>query len=168
MLCLVYVVVALLHGGLKLVLNVYRGSVSEAANQRLRLQMNPATAGSASAAALGRGRRQDLDRSSRRSRRSAASSARASAEPLLNGGILLSVFGYMLFMQPWMALVALLIFCPQLLFIPFLQEAINRRTKRRIETLRALTVDIVNEARRTRRRARARRPSGAASPMSIG
>ena len=35
-LCLIYVVVALVHGSLKLVLNVYRSSVSEAANQRLR------------------------------------------------------------------------------------------------------------------------------------
>ena len=65
---------------------------------------------------------------------------------MLNAGILLSVFGYMLFVQPWMALVALLMFCPQLLFIPPLQEAINRRTKRRIETLRALSVAIVDEA----------------------
>ena len=51
----------------------------------------------------------------------------------------------MLFMQPWMALVAFLLLCPQVFFIPFLQEAINRRTKRRIKTLRALSVDIVNE-----------------------
>lgn len=32
--CLLYVGVALVQGGLKLILNVYRGSVSEAANQR--------------------------------------------------------------------------------------------------------------------------------------
>ena len=50
------------------------------------------------------------------------------AEPVLNAGILLSVFGYMLYVQPWMALVALLMLSPQLLFIPTLQEAINRRT----------------------------------------
>jgi ABC-type bacteriocin/lantibiotic exporter with double-glycine peptidase domain len=68
------------------------------------------------------------------------------SEPVLNGGVLLSVFGYMIFMQPWMAMVALLLFCPQFLFIPFLQGGINRRTKLRIETLRALSVDIVNEA----------------------
>ena len=65
---------------------------------------------------------------------------------MLDAGILLSVFGYMLFIQPWMALIAVFMFCPQLLFIPFLQNAINRRTKRRIETFRALSVDIVNEA----------------------
>ena len=68
------------------------------------------------------------------------------SEPLLNAGMLLSIFAYMLFTQPWMALVALLIFCPQMLFIPLLQGAINRRTKRRIETMRALSVDIVDEA----------------------
>src|SRR4029078_2852188 len=52
-------------------------------------------------------------------------------DPLLNAGLLVSVFGYMIFVQPWMALVAILIFLPQLLFIPFLQNAINLRTKRR-------------------------------------
>ena len=62
MLCLVYVVVALLHGGLKLVLSVYRGSVSEAANQRLRMRIDPTTAGSATRERLGRKGRQGLDR----------------------------------------------------------------------------------------------------------
>ena len=74
------------------------------------------------------------------------------SEPVLNAGILLSVFGYMLYVQPWMALVALLMFCPQLLFIPALQEAINRRTKRRIETLRAVSGAIVHEAAGRRER----------------
>src|SRR5262245_9288609 len=41
-LCLVYLGVALAHGGLKLVLNVYRGSVSESTNKRLRMQVNAA------------------------------------------------------------------------------------------------------------------------------
>jgi ABC-type bacteriocin/lantibiotic exporter with double-glycine peptidase domain len=66
------------------------------------------------------------------------------SEPILNGGILLSVFGYMLFMQPLMALVALSLFIPQVFFIPALQGAINRRTSARIKTMRALAVDIVD------------------------
>ena len=45
-----------------------------------------------------------------------------------------------------MALVAFLMFCPQLLFIPPLQEAINRRTQRRIETLRELSASLVDKA----------------------
>ena len=36
--------------------------------------------------------------------------------------MLLSVFGYMLFMEPWMALIALALFIPQVFFIPVLQR----------------------------------------------
>ena len=145
-LCLVYVVVELVHGGLKLVMNVYRGSVSEAANRRLRMQINPpATAGAANAAPPGEeGVKISIIVSEVESVGGFVGSS--FSEPLLNAGILLSILGYMVFTQPWMALVAFLMFCPQLLFIPFLQEAINRRTKRRIETMRALSVDIVDEA----------------------
>lgn len=144
-LCLVYLAVALVYGGLKLVLNVYRGSVSEATNKRLRLQMNaPET--NASADGQGSGK-EGVKISIIVSEVEAIGSFVGSSfsEPVLNAGILLSILGYMVVMQPWMALVAFLMFCPQLLFIPFLQEAINRRTRRRIETLRALSVDIVNE-----------------------
>lgn len=145
-LCVAYAAVALVHGGLKLVMNVYRASVSEAANKRLRTQMNPAAAaGAAGAAAPGKeGVKISMIVSEVESVGGFVGSS--FSEPLLNAGMLLSIFGYMIFTQPWMALVAFLIFCPQLLFIPFLQQAINRRTKRRIETMRALSVDIVNEA----------------------
>jgi ABC-type multidrug transport system fused ATPase/permease subunit len=145
LLCLLYVAVALVQGGLKLMLNVYRGSVSESANQRLRLDTNLI------AIARSQNGREPEDGGVAISIVVSEVEAvggfvgASFSEPLLNGGILLSVFGYMIFMQPWMALVAFLLFCPQVLFIPFLQEAINRRTKRRIETLRALSVDIVNE-----------------------
>lgn len=37
-------------------------------------------------------------------------------------------------------------FLPQLLVIPTLQEAINQRTERRIQTLRAVSSDILGEA----------------------
>jgi ABC-type multidrug transport system fused ATPase/permease subunit len=135
MLCLTYVAVALLHGSLKLILNVYRGSVSEAANQRLRRQIQNGTGE--------KGVKISIVVSEVESVGGFVGSS--FSDPLLNAGILLSVFGYMLYMQAWMALVAFLIFCPQLLFIPFLQKAINLRTKRRIERLRALSVDIVGE-----------------------
>lgn len=145
MLCGIYVAVALLHGSLKLALNVYRSSVSEAANRRLRMQIDP-TATADSATENGSGEK-GIKISIVVSEVEAVGGFVGSSfcDPLLNAGILLSVFGYMLFMQPWMALVALMIFSPQLLFIPFLQKAINLRTKRRIERLREVSVDIVNE-----------------------
>jgi ABC-type bacteriocin/lantibiotic exporter with double-glycine peptidase domain len=136
MLCLVYIGVELVHGGLKLAMNVYRGSVAETANQRLRMQMNPAPAAEGVKISVIVAEVESVGNFV----------GSSFSEPLLNAGILLSIFGYMVFTQPWMALVALLIFCPQFLFIPFLQEAINRRTKRRIETMRELSIDIVDEA----------------------
>jgi ABC-type bacteriocin/lantibiotic exporter with double-glycine peptidase domain len=146
LLCLLYITVALVQGSLKLILNVYRGSVSEAANQRLRLEPNLIAIARASNE---RGPEDEgVAISIIVSEVEAVGGFIGSSfsEPLLNGGILLSVFGYMVYMQPMMAVVALLLFCPQFLFIPFLQEAINRRTRLRIETLRALSVDIISEA----------------------
>lgn len=146
LLCLLYVVVVVAQGGLKLVMNVYRGSVTEAANQRLRMQVNSSSApapGNATAPG-GEGVKISIIVSEVESVGGFIGSS--FSDPLLNAGILLSILGYMIFTQPWMALVALVIFCPQLLFIPFLQDAINLRTKRRIQTMRALSVDIVNEA----------------------
>ena len=144
MLCLVYAVVAIVHGSLKLVLSVYRGSVSEAANQRLRMRIDPTMAGSESGNGSGeKGVKVSIVVSEVEA---VGGFVGASfCDPLLNAGILVCVFGYMLVVQPWLALVAALIFIPQLLFIPFLQNAINLRTQRRIEKLRKLSVDIVNE-----------------------
>ena len=139
MLCLIYVAVALVHGGTKLVLNVYQSSVGEAAILRLREQVHgPGHASKHEGVAIpvilaevevvG------------------GFIASSFSVPLLNGGILLSVLGYMVYTQPWLALVALLLFCPQVLFIPLLQAAINRRTASRIRVLRAVSVDIIDGA----------------------
>ena len=146
LLCLAYVAVALVHGGLKLVMNVYRGSVSEAANRRLRMQINPPAAAATAKAAAAEDEGVKISIIVSEVESVGAFVGSSFSEPLLNAGILLSILGYMIYTQPWMALVAFLIFCPQLLFIPYLQEAINRRTRRRIETMRALSVDIVDEA----------------------
>jgi ABC-type bacteriocin/lantibiotic exporter with double-glycine peptidase domain len=145
-LCAAYVAVVLLEGSLKLAMNVYRGLVGEAANQRLRLEVNPAT------------KTGSPDRPGSNDEGVAISIivsevevvggfiGSSFSEPVLNAGILLSVFGYMLYTQPMLALVAIALFCPQFLFIPLLQKAINERTETRIKTMRALSVDIVNEA----------------------
>jgi len=136
-LCLVYAGVVLAQGGLKLVMNVYRGAVSERAIQRLRTQMTRSGAST-------EGVKISVIVSEVESVGGFVGTS--FSEPILNAGILLSILGYMLFTQPWMALVALAIFLPQMLFVPFLQKAINARTKRRIETLRALSEDIVEDA----------------------
>jgi ABC-type bacteriocin/lantibiotic exporter with double-glycine peptidase domain len=158
--CLLYVAVTLVQGGLKLILNVYRASVSEAANRRLRLDPNLIAIAHAGDR---RGSEEGVAISIIVSEVEPVGGFIGSSvsEPVLNVGILLSIVGYMIFTQPLMAAVALVLFCPQFFFIPYLQRAINRRTKSRIETLRALSADIVDEAsERTSKEATYRRRVG--------
>jgi ABC-type bacteriocin/lantibiotic exporter with double-glycine peptidase domain len=146
LLSLVYVATAVTLGGLKMALNVYKGSVTEKANRSMRLDRN----------LLDTVRADHRDNPEQEAVAVSIVVSEVEAvggfvgtsfsEPVLNGGILLSVFGYMLFMQPGMAVVALLLFIPQVLFIPLLQNAINVRTKTRIKTVRKVSVDIVSEA----------------------
>jgi ABC-type multidrug transport system fused ATPase/permease subunit len=145
-LCLIYLAVALVHGGLKLGTNIYKGSVSEATNKDLRLKMEPVmTSGLESGRSIGdRGVRISMIVSEVEAVGGFAGTS--FSDPILNAGVLLSVFGYMLYVQPWMAAIALVMFLPQLLVIPTLQEAINQRTEQRIQTLRALSSDILHEA----------------------
>jgi ABC-type bacteriocin/lantibiotic exporter with double-glycine peptidase domain len=129
---------------MKLILNVYRGSVIESVSKGLRLDPNLMAV--ARSECEGGAEDEGIAISIIASEVDAVGGfvGTSFSEPMLNGGILFSVFSYMLFIQPLMALVALSLFIPQVLFIPALQGAINRRTAERIQTMRALTVDIVD------------------------
>jgi hypothetical protein len=82
LLCLLYVVVALVQGGLKLIVNVYRGSVSEAASRRLRLETNLIAVARSEKRRAGRKTKASRSRSScPRWTQSAALSAPASRNP---------------------------------------------------------------------------------------
>ncbi|MCM2395495.1 ABC transporter ATP-binding protein [Rhizobium sp. S95] len=67
----------------------------------------------------------------------------AISEPLLQAGILLSVTGYLIYLQPLMALVVVLVFCPQIGFVPLMQSAINRRVGAKISVTRQMSAGIV-------------------------
>jgi hypothetical protein len=66
------------------------------------------------------------------------------SEPLLQGGILLSVLAYMVHIDRWMAAAAFALFLPQLVFVPLMQGAINRRAGARVWVLRQLGVSTVD------------------------
>ena len=70
------------------------------------------------------------------------------SEPLLQGGVMLAVFGYLVYLQPLMALVGILVFLPQLVLVPVMQGAINRRVGARIWTLRKMSVALVDTIER--------------------
>jgi ABC-type bacteriocin/lantibiotic exporter with double-glycine peptidase domain len=65
------------------------------------------------------------------------------SEPLLQVGIMLSVLSYLIHIDPWMALAAFGLFVPQLVFVPLLQAAVNRRTGARIRVLRQLGIAMI-------------------------
>jgi ABC-type bacteriocin/lantibiotic exporter with double-glycine peptidase domain len=143
-LCGAYAVVALVQGVAKLTWNVYRNSVGEATSQRLRLDTF--------AAAL---HHPEPDSTTREGVGVSIILAEADpvglfvatsvSEPVLHGGVLISVFAYLLYLQPVMALVALALFVPQCAFVPVVQRAINRRTEARIQVMRNLGAGIVAE-----------------------
>ena len=147
-LALAYAGVALAEGGIKLVLNVYRGWTSEHAVLRLRGTIF-SLAGIAS----------DSDAATRAEAEGVEISMVLSetvpiggfvgvsvSEPMLQGGILLSVFGYLVYIQPVMALLCIGVFSPQLVFVPLIQGAINRRARARIRTLREVSGAMVADA----------------------
>ena len=65
------------------------------------------------------------------------------SEPLLQGGVLLSVLAYMVHGDLWMGGTALALFVPQFVFVPLMQGAINRRTGARVQIIRRLSVSVV-------------------------
>ena len=156
-LAIAYVGVALLEQGFKLALNVYRGWVSEDAVRTLRRTLREA------------GLHEPVHRDVNREARSEANKdddsetgthaamvvseaepiggfvGMAFSEPLLQIGILASVIGYMTSLEWWALLLSAAFLLPQLLFVPMLQHAINRRAAERVQTLRHVGGDIVSK-----------------------
>lgn len=141
-LALAYAGVALAEQSLKLALNVYRGWVAEDAVRTLRVRV---------------GGHQDLEDSAATTGVEIAMileevepiggfTGISCSEPLLQGGILVSVLSYMLYLDHTLALLGLVFFLPQLVFVPLLQGAINRRAQSRILVKRGLSGGIVKAA----------------------
>jgi ABC-type multidrug transport system fused ATPase/permease subunit len=144
-LALLYAAVAVAAGALKLALNVYRSYVSENAVRWLRATLlddlcclplerrGPNAEGTEVSLVL-----QEAD--------PIGSFVGVSlSEPLLQGGVLIGIFGYMVYLQPLMALIALAVFSPQFVFVPLMQQAINRRVVSRIGMLRQISGGIISQ-----------------------
>ncbi|MGH8430786.1 MAG: ABC transporter ATP-binding protein, partial [Solimonas sp.] len=141
-LAIAYAGVAILEQSLKLGLNVYRGWVSEDAVRTLRHTLHDID-GSADAP-------RDADEIGTHTSMVVAEAepiggfvGMAISEPLLQAGILASVIGYMAYLEPWTLALCAASLLPQMLFVPPLQAAINRRAGERIKTLREVSGGIV-------------------------
>jgi len=138
----------LVEGLLKLGLNIYRGWVSESAVRWLRTSIaslsriisteQPGMKASGTEIAMTVSEAEPIGDF-------VGSSV---SEPLLQGGILISVFIYMVYLQPFMALVAFGVFFPQFVLVPLMQRALNRRVSVRIWTLRKISTGLVEDESR--------------------
>jgi ABC-type multidrug transport system fused ATPase/permease subunit len=133
-----YVGVALLEQGLKLALNLYRAWVSEDATRGLRRTLEDVK------------EEEGADLTGTHTAMAVAEAepiggfvGMAISEPLLQAGILVSVVGYMGFIEPWTLVLSAGFLIPQMLFVPPMQHAINLRAEKRIKVLRRVGGDIV-------------------------
>src|SRR5215468_8618246 len=69
----------------------------------------------------------------------------ALSTPAFNGAMLLGTFGYMVYANPWMALVAMILFPIQMIFIRQLQRKVTTLSRDRVRMVRGLS-DRIQES----------------------
>ncbi|HTO81599.1 MAG TPA: ABC transporter ATP-binding protein [Methylomirabilota bacterium] len=148
-LAVAYLGLLVVQGGLKYALNLYRGWLVEKVTRKLRLTIYAAT------------RPREAGETFRHGREPAEAGAVVSmvaseAEdlagfvgdsfsfPLMQGGTALFVIGYLLWVQPTIALFAILLYLPQTVVVPLGQGAINRWAAKNVRVVRRLG-EIVTE-----------------------
>jgi ABC-type multidrug transport system fused ATPase/permease subunit len=139
-LCGAYVAAVLLQGGAKLGVNIYRSWVGERAKRDLRRQVSTATGQTApiaeaqgTAVAMVVAEVEPIG----------GFIGESISEPLLQAGVLATVIAYIVHLDPWMAAAAVGLFLPQLVFVPLMQHAMNRRTGARVWLLRQIGAGMI-------------------------
>lgn len=138
-----YVGVVLSEQSLKLCLNVYRGWVAENSVRRLRSLVGE-YADRARRDVSGEEAGVEISMVLEEAEPIGGFTGVSLSEPLLQGGVLTSVIVYMLYLDWRMALLGLAFFLPQVLFVPLLQRAINRRAQSRILVKRGISGGLVS------------------------
>ena len=149
-LCAVYVGVVTVQSALKFMLNNYRGCVAESVIRDIRHRVlanesqrekdadsaaNGEEAGEGTAVAILSAEAEPVGNFT----------GSAISLPLVESGTLLFTLGYMIFIEPLLALIGVVLFIPQAVLVPFVQRAINRRAERRIAILREISDAIADQ-----------------------
>src|SRR6266849_9429995 len=142
-LCAVYAGTVLVQGGTKLVLNVYRSWVGERATRDLRRRVHALVDSTSAASSTLEAEGVQASMIVAEVEGVGGFVGSAVSEPLLQGGILVSVLAYMVHVDFWMAATAFLLFVPQLVFVPLMQGAMNRRSRQRVQIIRQLSISVV-------------------------
>lgn len=148
-LALLYLLAVLLYAGLKYLRNLHQGLVAEGAIRLLRKRV--AAAGDSEAEG---GQRAAMLASE--AERIGGFIGESVAFPLFQAGLFASTLGYLLWMQPLLALAVFLLFLPAVLLAVLLQRRIDRHARARVRLVRAAG-DLVARTTRTAADAAGRR-----------
>jgi ABC-type bacteriocin/lantibiotic exporter with double-glycine peptidase domain len=140
LLCAAYAGAVIFQGSMKLGLNIYRAWVGERAKRNLRRCLYAAT-GARSSAAAARGTAVSVMVAEVEPVGNFIGAA--VSEPLLQAGILATVITYVIHIDRWMGAVAVAVFLPQMIFVPLMQHAMNRRTRARVWLLRQIGAGLI-------------------------
>jgi ABC-type bacteriocin/lantibiotic exporter with double-glycine peptidase domain len=134
-----YAGVILLHASLKYLRNVMQGRMVEHEIRRLRRRLVRQADDEEGDAGAGA----SVSMIASETERLGGFIGESLSFPLLQGGILLSVLGYMIWLEPLMALVVVALLAPSLLIAPPIQRVINRHAELRTRLLRQLADRLV-------------------------
>lgn len=140
-LVVIYAIVSVLGGAIKLGLNIYRSWISEVAVRWLRLALFNSVPPSAGLTTDSEGVQLSIVVAEAEPIGSFVGDSLS--QPLLQMGILISVTAYLIYLQPLMTLVISIVFLPQLAFVPAFQNAINRRVGYKTTVMRQVSITIV-------------------------
>lgn len=139
----IYAATALLQGGVKLILNVYRSWIGERATRDLRRRVHALVSSNSPASSTPEAEGIQASMIVAEVESIGGFVGGSVSEPLLQGGVLCSVLAYMIHVDFWMAATTFVLFVPQFVFVPLMQGAMNRRTRTRVQIIRQLSVSVV-------------------------
>jgi ABC-type bacteriocin/lantibiotic exporter with double-glycine peptidase domain len=142
-LCGVYLGAVLLQGGLKMAANIYRSWIGEDATRDLRRRVHTLVASTDAATSTPEAEGVQASMIVAEVEPVGTFVGGSISEPLLQCGILGSVIGYMIHVDWIMAGTAIVIFLPQLVFVPLMQRAMNRRAFERVQVVRGLSIGVI-------------------------
>lgn len=143
LLCAAYAGLVLFHGSVKLGLNIYRSWVGESSTRLLRHRIRYLTEAADGTPLDAESSGVEVSMVVAEVEPIGGFVGASVSEPLLQAGILVTVIGYMLHLEPWMGLAALAVFIPHTIVVPLIQRMINRRTAERVQALRSVSAGIV-------------------------
>ena len=165
----IYLVVVIVQTGLKYILRVYQGWLSESAVRYCRRHLSevhhsreasPSENGDGEAVSvIG----PEIDKLG-------GFVGEGLAQPCVNLGMIVAITGYMIVVEPMIALFSLPFIVPQLIVIPWMQTFINRLLKKRVMLLRQLSDSIAELAQSEQewRRQTPTSPANSTASMPIG